>query len=285
MSVAPETGTFPGWDGSPLFRQRWPAAERRGVLVNVHGLGDHGGLYPHLVRHLPEHGWTVWAPDTRGNGRSPGRRGHIGAWREFRDDLHAFVQHVRAVEGEAPLVLLGNSLGGLMVIDYAVAHPAGLAGVAAAAPLLGFPGVPKPLILLARLLTRVWPTYSRETGLDLGNLARDPAIVQALIADPLFHRAATARLGTETLDAIEALHAGAARLSVPTLILHGTGDRMVPIEGSRRLAAGPAQATVTLREYPEAAHALFVDWGYEERLADLLAWIDARARVATGRPV
>ena len=277
---APGTGTFAGWDGAPLFFRHWPAAQRRGVLVNVHGLGDHSGLYPNLVRVLPEHGWTVWAFDTRGNGRSPGRRGHVARWREFRDDLGGFLRHVRAAEGDVPLVLLGNSLGGLMVLDYALAHPEKLAGVAAAAPALGDPGVPRWLLLLARALTKVWPTYTRETGLDLGNLARDPAIVEALLADPLFHRVTTARLGTEALDTMAALHAAAARLAVPVLILHGTGDRMVPIEGSRRLATGPARAMVTLREYPEAAHALFVDHGWEERLAELLAWAEARAGVA-----
>jgi alpha-beta hydrolase superfamily lysophospholipase len=278
MSGEPATGTFAGWDGAPLFWQRWSAPDRRAVLVNVHGLGDHSGLYPHLVRFFPEHGWTVWAFDTRGNGRSPGRRGHVGAWREFRDDLGAFLRHVRAAEGDAPLVLLGNSLGGLMALDYAIEHPEHLAGVAAAAPPLGDVGVPQPLILLARLLTRVWPTYSRVTGMDLSNLARDPAIVQALIGDPLFHRAASARLGTETIDTIASVHARAARLAVPTLLLHGTGDRMVPIEGSRRLAEGPAKRLVTLREYPDAGHALFVDGGYEDRLRDLLEWADGLDR-------
>lgn len=277
MSGEPATGTFAGWDGAPLFWQRWSAPDRRAVLVNVHGLGDHSGLYPHLVQFFPAHGWTVWAFDTRGNGRSPGRRGHVGAWREFRDDLGAFLRHVRAAEGNVPLVLLGNSLGGLMALDFAIEHPEGLAGVAAAAPPLGDVGVPKPLILLARLLTRVWPTYSQVTGMDLTNLARDPAIVRALLDDPLFHRAASARLGTETIDTIASVHARAARLAVPALLLHGTGDRMVPIEGSRRFASGPAQSRVTLREYADAGHALFVDWGYEERLADLLAWAHERA--------
>ncbi|HEX5634674.1 MAG TPA: alpha/beta hydrolase, partial [Gemmatimonadales bacterium] len=144
-----------------------------------------------------------------------------------------------------------------------------------AAPPLGDVGVPAPLILLARLLTRVWPTYSRVTGMDLSNLARDPEVVRALLDDPLFHRAASARLGTETLDTIASVHARAARLAVPLLIQHGTGDRMVPIEGSRRFAHGPARARVTLREYPDAAHALFVDLGYDERLRDLLGWMDA----------
>jgi alpha-beta hydrolase superfamily lysophospholipase len=60
---------------------------------------------------------------------------------------------------------------------------------------------------------------------------------------------------------------------------------MVPLEGSRRLATGAGRAMVTLREYPEAGHALFVDWGWEERVADLLAWADARARDAGFPPV
>jgi len=210
MNPPSETGTFAGGDGTPLFCQRWPArGARRGVLVNVHGLGDHGGLYPHLVSYFPAHGWTVWALDTRGNGRSPGRRGHIDRWAQFRDDLGAFVRHVRAAEGDASLVLLGNSLGGLMVLDYALEHPEGLAGIALAAPPLGDVGVPRPLLWLARVLTRVWPTYSQVTGMDLSNLARDPAIVQALVGDPLFHRAASARLGTETLDTIASVHARA----------------------------------------------------------------------------
>jgi alpha-beta hydrolase superfamily lysophospholipase len=280
MNPPSESGTFPGGDGTPLFCQRWRAhGARRGVLVNVHGLGDHSGLYPHLVRYLPERGWTVWALDTRGNGRSPGRRGHVDRWRVFRDDLGAFIRHVRTAEGDVPLVLLGNSLGGLMVLDFAIEHPEGLAGVALAAPPLGEVGVPKPLLWLARVMTRVWPTYSQVTGMDLSNLARDPAIVQALVGDPLFHRAASARLGTETLDTIASVHARAGALRVPTLVLHGTGDRMVPIEGSRRLAAGAARARVTLREYPEVGHALFVDDGYEERLEALRAWAEEQVGI------
>jgi alpha-beta hydrolase superfamily lysophospholipase len=273
--TAPLTSTFPGWDGAPLHRATWAATRPRGVLVNVHGLGDHSGLYPHLVEFFPAHGWTVAALDTRGNGRSPGRRGHVGRWREYRDDLGAFLAVVRREHPGLPLVLLGHSLGGLMALDFALERPEGLAGVALAAPPLGDVGVPRPLLLLARVLTRAWPTYTQVTGMDLSNLARDPRIVEALLADPLFHRAASARLATETLDTIAAVHARAGRLAVRTLILHGTGDRMVPIEGSRRLAAGPARGRVTLREYPDAGHALFVDLGYEERLRDLLDWMTA----------
>ena len=216
---------------------------------------------------------AVYALDTRGNGQSPGLRGHVDRWKVYRDDLHRFVEFVREREGMAP-VLLGHSLGGLMVLDYALEHPATIRGVAAAAPVLGSIGTPAPLLWLASLLSRAWPTFTLETGLDLSGLARDPAVIRAVLDDPLFHRSASARLATEVFATIASVHARAATLARPVLLQHGVEDRMVSIDGSRRFASGPAAARVRLTEY-DAWHALYADLGYEERLIDLTAWMES----------
>lgn len=271
--IAHEEARFEASDGAGLFWQCWRPANPRFALINVHGLGDHGGLYPSIAEWLPLRGATVYALDTRGNGRSPGRRGHIEHWSQYRDDLHRFVQLVAKREGVRP-VLLGHSLGGLMVVDYALAHPGEIRGVAAAAPALGSIGTPAPMLWMARLLSRVWPTFTLQTGLDLSRLAHDPAVVQAVLDDPLFHRCGSARLATEVLATIDSVHRRAATLARPALILHGTGDRMVSIDGSRRFASGPAAAKVTLIEY-DAWHALFADVGYEQRLNDLATWMES----------
>ena len=128
-------GRFAGWDGSSLYYQAWtPSQSRpRAVLVNLHGLGDHSGLYPNLASYIPARGVALYAYDMRGNGRSPGQRAYLRSWQEYREDLQAFVARVREWEGDLPLFLLGNSLGGLVVLDYALDHAAGLAGVIAAA--------------------------------------------------------------------------------------------------------------------------------------------------------
>lgn len=62
-----------------------------------------------------------------------------------------------------------------------------------------------------------------------------------------------------------------AHFKVPTLIIHGTEDKTVPIEASARLAAkGISQSTII--EYDGARHGLFVS--HKERLTrDLLAFI------------
>jgi alpha-beta hydrolase superfamily lysophospholipase len=101
-------------------------------------------------------------------------------------------------------------------------------------------------------------------------------VVEAVLADPLFHRRGTARLSTEVTAAITRVHAGAASLSVPLLILHGSADRMVPPDGSREFFGRVRFPDRELRELPGAYHGLFADIGYQEVLENLERWIDDR---------
>ena len=268
---------FSGCDGTPLFYQAWlPRLSRpRAVLVNLHGLGDHSGLYPTLAGHFPARGIALYAYDMRGNGRSPGQRAYLRSWDEYRGDLHSFVELVREWETGSPLFLLGNSLGGLVVLDYALHRPGGLAGVAAAAPPIGKLGVPPVLMVLGRAMSRIIPRFSLQVGMDLTGLARDPAVVQAVVSDPLFHRRGTARLSTEVTAAIARVHALAGNLSVPLLILHGSADRMVPPDGSREFFAKVRFPDREFQEYPGAYHGLFADTGYQQVLQDLEHWMIA----------
>jgi alpha-beta hydrolase superfamily lysophospholipase len=275
-SVRHQEGKFSGVGGLELYYQAWlpPAESRRAVLVNLHGLGDHSGLYPSLAGYLPGQGVALYAFDMRGNGRSPGQRAYLSSWEEFRGDLQAFLGRVRETEPELPLFLLGNSLGGLVVLDYAIHHPQRLAGVIAAAAPLGPLGVPKFLMALGRIMSRVWPRFSLNVGMDLSGLARDPAVIEAVVADPLFHRRGTARLSTEVTTAIQRVRAMAGRLSVPLLLLHGSEDRMVPPDGSRAFFADVRHPDRQYREYPGAYHGLFADLDSAEVLADVARWIE-----------
>ncbi|MFL5494932.1 MAG: alpha/beta hydrolase [Gemmatimonadales bacterium] len=268
-------GTVVGSGGLILFRRAWrPASPPRAVLLNLHGLGDHSGFYGALGDRMIASGFAVHAMDLRGNGRSPGKRGHVDAWSDYRVDLHRFVQLVRREEPARPLFLLGNSLGGLIAIEYALQHPEGLRGIIAAAPPLGRLSVPPVLLALGRVMSRIWPAFSLETGMDLSGLARDPGVVAELLADPLFHRLGSARLSTEVQAAIARVQSRAAEFPLPLLLLHGSKDRMVPPDGSRAFVGRARRPDVRLIEYPEGHHVLLADWDREQVLADLLQWIE-----------
>jgi alpha-beta hydrolase superfamily lysophospholipase len=269
--------TLAGVGGVSLFRQVWHARGAvRAVLINIHGLGDHSGLYPILVEHFQSRGITVHAMDLRGNGRSEGQRAYIESWDEYREDLHRFVGLVREEEPGRPLFLLGNSLGGLIVLEYALRYPDGLRGVIAASPPLGRLGVPAPLLALGRAFSRMWPRFSIRTGMDLSALARDPVVMQTILADPLFHRVGTARLSTEVVAAIARVQAAAPTFPLPVLVLHGSSDRMVPPEGSREFVARVGHPDRELKEYAGAFHVLFADLDHQRVLTDVERWIEAR---------
>lgn len=280
-SLAPPTEeqTVRGADGTALHLRAWRVPQPRLILINVHGLGDHGALYPDLIEFGLCRGWSVLGPDTRGNGRSGGARGHVERFEHFRQDLQVIVRAAQREAGALPLVLVGHSLGGLIVLDYALAHPTGLSAVVLAAPPLGPLAVSGARLALARSVSRLWPGFALETGLDLSTLADDPAILPKLLSDPLFHRKASARLATEVERTVASVHAGGRSLTVPTLIMHGTGDDIVPIEGSRRFASTAAPAPVELMELPGARHALFADYGKEERLRLLGEWLEQKSKV------
>lgn len=277
QSTEHRTGTFTGRDGLALYYQAWlPASPPRATLINLHGLGDHSGLYPSIAAHFPVRNFAVYAYDMRGNGRSPGQRAYLRHWDEYRNDLHAFIQQVRIWQAGSPIFVLGHSLGGLVVLDYAIHFPAELSGVIAAAPPLGRVGVPPLLMALGKVMSRIWPRFSLEVGMDLSGLSRDPAVIQTVLSDPLFHRRGTARLSTEVTAAIARVQSRARDLAVPLMILHGSADRMVPPDGSREFFQKVRHPIREFREYPGAYHGLFADWDQTRVLDDVERWLSVR---------
>jgi alpha-beta hydrolase superfamily lysophospholipase len=264
---------YEGAGGTRLYYRSWPVEAARAGLIALHGLGDHSGLYPMIGETLAGRSIAVLTPDLRGNGRSPGQRGYIDAWGDLREDLGRLVERTRAEAPGRPLYLLGMSLGGLVVLDYALQHPDELRGVIALSPPLGALGVPAPLLALGRVLSRVWPRFSLETGMDLTGLSRDATVVERVLADSLYHRRGTARLSTEVTGTIARLQAEAGRFAVPLLVQHGAADRMVPPDGSRQFVARVGHPDRRLIEYPGAYHALLADLDSERVLADLAGWM------------
>ena len=65
-----------------------------------------------------------------------------------------------------------------------------------------------------------------------------------------------------------------AELRLPLLVMHGTADRLVPITGSRALAAGAVNADVTTHYYEGLYHEILNEPERQQVIGDLLAWLD-----------
>ena len=276
--MSPSEGTFRGSGEISLFYRRWHTCRRpRGAVALCHGFGEHGARYAAVAERLAERGFSVYALDHRGHGRSPGPRGHVDRWDRYREDLAAFLSLIEAEEPAVPRVLFGHSMGALIVLDFALRRPEGLCGVVSSGAGLEPVGVARPhLVALARLLTRIAPRVSVPLPLDAAMLSRDPAVVKAYRADPLVFDRATVRWGTESLAAVRWIKAHAPELEIPILLVHGGADPVASPEGSRDFFEAVPHAEKELRIYPNALHEPHNGWVRERVLEELARWLDAR---------
>jgi alpha-beta hydrolase superfamily lysophospholipase len=269
-------GTFEGCGNTELYYQAWrPQARPRAVLAIVHGFGEYSERYGNVVDWFVPRGYAVHAFDMRGHGRSPGVRGHVDSFADYRADVRAFLDHVQGQEPGCPLFLLGHSQGGLIVLNFVLHDPSGLRGVVASAPVLGRLPLSPFLILLARALSRIWPRLNLETGLEVQALSRDPAVIEAYVSDPLVHNKGTPRTATEMMAAVDWTQAHAADLDLPCLIVHGTADRLCLPETSRVFFEKATCADKERLEYEGYYHELFNEPDRDRVLADVLAWLEA----------
>ncbi len=282
-------GSFAASDGLELYRQCWrPEGRTRAALAIVHGMGEHSGRYQNVIHALVPKGYVIHGFDLRGCGRSPGQRGHIDSWSQFRGDLDAFLRSVREQErlicpppGESgvPLFLMGHSMGGLIVLDYVLRRPEGLVGTLLSAPGLEPLGVAKPwMVLVARLLTRIWPRFALDVELEVAAVSRDSAVVEAYRQDPLCHAKGSVRWGTESLAVIEWIKAHAGDLRLPILMTHGSADRLVSPAGTRAFFDAVTFPDKTFHLYQGGYHEPHNDLDHEQVLGDYQSWLDARWR-------
>jgi len=276
--VSRQEGKFPGVGGLDLYYQSWhPGGEVRGVLVLVHGLGGHSGLYKTIVEYLLPKGYAVYGLDLRGHGRSCGQRGYINTWSEFRDDLQTFLNLIQKQQPEYPIFLFGHSMGGVIALDYTLRYvedKSALSGVIAFAPSIGKVGVPLSRVILGKLLSQVWPRFSLNIGLDFSAGSRDQKILDSYTHDKLRHTLATARLSTEFFATVDWIHANAEKWQLPLLILHGSADRIALPEGSEIFYQKVTYPDKLRIEYPGGYHDLHYDINYLEVITDLGNWMD-----------
>jgi len=274
-----QTATFNVEGDINIFYRSWfPVAEPEAVIIIVHGGGDHSGRYKNVVNYLIPFNYAVFAFDWRGHGLSPGKRGHIDDWQILRNDLSEFIKIVKGRLPVIPLFLFGHSMGGMMVLDYCMRYNPAIAGVICTSPAIGELAISPFLWAIARLLDKILPGLVLPTGLDISKLSHDEDFVKQTGSDPLYHSKATPRFGMEVKKTVAYIHENAAIFSIPLLLVHGTADEIVSIEGSRNFAGKVNHTGFTYKEYPDGYHELFNDVMKDEVLADIQQWIKSVAK-------
>lgn len=270
-------------DGETFVLRNWPAhAPTRTAVIIHHGLGEHGGRYASFAHHLdtlPAHLWTF---DARGHGETTGKRGDAAGIEQFAADLEALLPKLIAGAGADKVILVGHSLGAVIVSWYLTTrkpHDAITAVCLSAPPVkIARTLAVRVKTVVGRTLSRVAPTLTLANGIPASGISSDPAEVARYTGDPLVHDRLSVRLGLSLLDDPPKIVGRAGGVTLPALLWHGLDDPIVDVAGTRELFDGLGSRDKTLLELPGYRHE-----SHHER-PDLAAslfgrirgWLDAR---------
>jgi alpha-beta hydrolase superfamily lysophospholipase len=286
--TAPDKFSFESADGRQLMGYRWAPRDGEasaGVVVLVHGMGEHIRRYDHVADALTSQGFVVYGQDHRGHGASlaagdePGSLGPNG-WSALVDDLNLVVTQARSEHPNLPVLMVAHSMGSFAAQQFLLDHGSSVDAVAltgtAALDLL------EPALDLDRdLELSAFNTAFQPARTDFDWLSRDESIVDAYIADPL------CGFGLDAAS-LRDMFAGARRLGdpaqvagipreLPLYVAVGSRD---PVNAGllmlwplvdRFRAAGLDD--VTVRVYDEGRHEILNEINRAEVIDDLLQWL------------
>jgi pimeloyl-ACP methyl ester carboxylesterase len=265
--------TLKAKDGTEIFFHDWGSGP---PVVLIHGWPLNADMWEHQSLHLAGNGFRVIAYDRRGFGRS-GKPWAGHDYDTFADDLAALMTALD-LNGVS---LVGFSMGGGEVARYLGRYGAGRV---AKAVLIG--AVP-PFLLQAADNPNGAPASVFE-GMMAGIAADRPSFfagfgpgfysppkVSDAVQDWTLSMAMQASL-KGTLDCVKAFgftdfRADMQAFTVPTLVLHGEQDGIVPLAISGKVTAAMVPGAV-LKTYADAGHGLC--WTHKDAVnADLLDFL------------
>lgn len=254
--------------------------QHRGVIVLIHGLGDHGGRFQAYARRMVGRGWRVFAPDLPGHGRSPGRRGAAKSYDSVLRIIADARQTLANRLGSVDQILLGHSMGGNFAVNYALRgaefenlNLAPLAGLVLVAPML----MP-PVVLDRQKIFAAWGTGQMLRWLTISKpaqtnqLTRDEENARRIESDVLQHSRISLYLATQLLAQGRFALDNAADIVTPTMVLFGDDDPLIDHAACRNLVVR-MRAAAELFCHPGGRHDLVND-SDADRIADRLAnWL------------
>jgi alpha-beta hydrolase superfamily lysophospholipase len=277
MTTTRTERAFDGVGGVRIVYDVWtPEADPRGVVVLSHGFGEHARRYDHVAERFGRDGLVTYALDHRGHGRSGGKRVLVKDISEFTGDFDTLVGIAAKEYPGVTRIVLGHSMGGGIVFAYGVEHPDDydlmvLSGPAVAAQL----AVSPVLAWVAKTVGAIAPGLPLQQ-LDADAVSRDPAVVNAYNTDPLvYHGKVPGGIARVLLLVGETMPKRAAALTAPLLVVHGSEDRLIPVDGSRRLVEAVGSSDVELNVYPGLYHEVFNEPERDQVLDDVVLWINA----------
>ena len=265
-------------DGASLPLRRWlPKTEPTAIIIALHGFNDYGNFFDQPGQFFSAQGIACYAYDQRGFGGAP-KRGLWAGIPAYTDDLRDLVKLLNQRYPRQPLYLLGESMGGAVVITaMGEAQMPEVDGVILVAPALwARQTMPWYQTSLLWTLAHTFP-WLTLTGKGVRVQASDNIeMLRALGRDPLIIKKTRVEAIYGLTDLMDAAFSGADLLRTNTFMLYGENDEIIPKKPTydflqRFLSTDGDRKTVAI--YPQGYHMLLRDLQAAIPWQDIVAWI------------
>jgi len=264
-----------------IFLRSWHPeikTELKGIILIAHGYAEHSERYDYTAKYFTDKQYAVYAPDHYGHGRSTGVKADVPNFDLFVSDLQFVLRTVKDLENNKPVYLLGHSMGGAIstiLASHAGNEIKGLILSGAAIRIDG--GVSDIVKSISKFIALIVP-YIPLVKFASEGISRDPEVVKAYKDDPYnYNGKVRARMGREMLHSEEIITEDLlAKITVPTLILHGEMDPLVNPECSRIINTNISSSDKEMRILGNLYHEILNEPEKDEVLDIIGKWLDAR---------
>lgn len=284
MSLLESSFILPAADGHPIEVFSWTGDEPVKAIVQIaHGMGEHSKRYRALAAELVAAGCAVYANEHRGHGAGAQGRGELGdfgagGFAGLAHDMAQLSLHAKSQHPNAPLVLVGHSMGSFAAQLYVLDYSELIAGVA----LSGTTAI--DLMLKAR--SAGWKLEDANLGVTdprtpFDWLSRVPEVVDAYLADSLcgftIVPESMQSMGLDCMRTADLVALRRIRADLPVFAFTGAQD---PVNNflewfepllERYRAVGLSD--VSSHVYGGARHEVFNETNRDEVVANLIGWI------------
>jgi alpha-beta hydrolase superfamily lysophospholipase len=278
-------------DGTALPLRQWqPAGEPKAVILALHGFNDYSFSFDAPAKSWAEAGVATFAYDQRGFGATPYRGLWAGEDRMI-EDLRDAAALLRARYPATPLYLLGESMGGSVVMAAAAStDPPAADGLILAAPAVWGRETQGPIQTGALWLAAHTMPWAELTGQGLNIHPSDNiAMLRELGRDPLVIKETRVDAVYGLVNLMDLAYDAAPRLRGRALVLYGSREDIMPgsaVVATLRRLPTEAAGRPRIALYPKGYHMLLRDLDAAAVRSDIVAWIaDPTAPLPSGGDV
>ncbi len=244
-----------------------PTSKPKAIIYYIHGLGGHSMRFRIIAQLLAENNIATFAIDLRGHGISEGKQGYAKNIQTFIKDINSCIEYSKKIiSSDTPKFIYGNSMGGIIAIEYYKNNPILFNGIILTAPWFEL-AIPIPIHkrIFIKLLALILPHYIIKK--------RGEKYSGSVSNDKLIHYSVGIKLLDNVINYSKTLNKLENKNLIPTIIFHGENDNVTNHKASENFAE-KHKPNCTFIKVEKARHGIHLEENNNYLFNILIKWIN-----------